>query len=264
MIERAFWASASGMAAAAQQVDITAHNLANVNTPGFKAGRADFQDLVYAAVRVPVAPADAVQGVSVGHGTRLAATPRLWRQGPLRETGSSWDLALEGPGFFRVEEDGEILYTRAGSFQPSPRADGTLWVVDGAGRPLLLDSGQPVILPPGTRSMEVTPEGQIWAEGPGGQRVAVGQLGLALPASADTLEARGDGLFAATDPAGVVVVAPGEVGAGRVRQGMLEQSNTDLATEMVRLLSAQRAYQLNARALLTADEMLGQVNRLRP
>lgn len=292
MIHRALWSSAAGMAAAARQVDITANNLANVNTPGFKASRADFADLVYAAAQVPVAPPTAATGgVQVGHGVRLAAAPRLWRQGPLQSTGSPWDLAIAGDGFFQVVEPGtgEVLLTRGGTFTASPwpgagTVDGglpgpapvpepgagqepgggeALLVTDGAGRPLLTADGQPLVLPPGSRTWVVAPEGEVRAVLADGREVPAGRLALVVPPAPDALEGRGEGLFA---PAGDVVVAvpPGQGGAGRIRQGMLEQSNVDLATEMTRLLAAQRAYQLNARAVLTGDEMMGLINRLRP
>ena len=263
MMERALWASASGMAAAAVAVDVVGHNLANVNTPGFKEARADFQDLVYTAIQVPVAPADPMEPVPLGHGVTVAAIPRRWHQGPLQETGSQWDLAVEGAGFFRVVEGGQVLYTRSGAFRASPQPDGTLWVVDPAGRPLLLNDGQPLILPPGSQRMEVTPDGQVWAELAGGQRVPVGLLTLGLPATGDALEARGDGLFAWTGAGPVDQVLPGEAGAGRIRQGFLEQSNVSLEDQMTRLLMAQRAYALNAQAVRTADEMMGLINRLR-
>ena len=297
MIQRALWSSAAGMAAAARQVDLTANNLANVNTPGFKAARADFADLVYAAVQVPVEPAAAAAGgVQAGHGVRLAATPRLWRQGPLQASDSPWDLAIEGGGFFQVVDpaSGEVLLTRGGHFTVSPWPAGqagpglppaqppgtvpppgpgpetgpapggeALWVTDDAGRPLLADDGQPLTLPPGSRSWVVTPDGEVRAVLADGREVVAGRLALVVPAAPDALEGRGDGLFA---PAGgpLVAVPPGQGGAGRIRQGMLEQSNVDLATEMTRLLAAQRAYQLNARAVWTSDEMMGLINRLRP
>lgn len=277
MIQRALWSSAAGMAAAARQVDVTANNLANVNTAGFKASRADFADLAYAAVQVPVAPlAAATGGVQVGHGVRLAATPRLWHQGPLRETGSPWDLALEGAGFLQVVEPatGEVLLTRGGAFTLSPWPGGPpaaggpgggegLVVTDGAGRPLLRDDGQPVVLPPGSRTWIVSPEGEIRAVLADGDEVPAGRLAVVVLAAPDALESRGEGLFA-PGPEPLIALPPGQGGAGRVRQGMLEQSNVDLAAEMTRLLAAQRAYQLNARAVLTADEMMGAINRLRP
>lgn len=264
MIERALWTSASGMWAARTQVDVIAHNLANVNTPGYKAARADFADLVYAAVRVPVAPADAVEGVPVGHGVRVAATPRLWQQGPLLETGLPWDLAIDGPGFFRVADGDEILYTRSGHFRLSPLPDGGTAVVDPGGRPLLLADGRPLVLPQGTREATVSPEGQVSVTLANGQQVVIGTIALAWPATGDALEARGDGLFAYTGaPGGLILVVPGAAGAGTIRQGMLEQANVSPADEMVRLLAAQRAYELNARAIRTADEMMGLVNNLR-
>lgn len=277
------------MAAAARQVDVTANNLANVNTPGFKASRADFADLVYAALAVPASPATAAAGgVQAGHGVRLAATPRSWRQGPLQSTGSPWDLAIDGAGFFQVVEPGtgEVLLTRGGAFVLSPLPGGApgagpgedpgqgpgggpggageaLLVTDGAGRPLLRDDGRPLVLPAGARSWVVTPEGEVRAVLAGGREVPAGRLALVVPAAPDALESRGEGLYA-PGPGAVAALPPGQGGAGRVRQGMLEQANVDLAVEMTRLLAAQRAYQLNARAVLTGDEMMGLINRLRP
>ncbi|EKP94651.1 flagellar hook-basal body protein [Thermaerobacter subterraneus] len=274
MIQRALWSSAAGMAAAARQVDLTAGNLANVSTPGFKAARADFADLVYAAAQVPVAPpAAAAGGVQVGHGVRLAATPRLWSQGPLQATGSPWDLAIEGAGFLQVADPGtgEVLLTRGGTFAASPvpagvpgggEAGEALLVTDGAGRPLLAAGGQPLLLPAGSRGWVVSPDGEVRALLAGGREVPAGRLAVMVPPAPDALESRGEGLYALGGnpvPAG----APGQDGAGWIRQGMLEQSNVDLALEMTRLLASQRAYQLNARAVLTGDEMLSLINRLR-
>ncbi|PZN07760.1 MAG: flagellar hook-basal body protein, partial [Bacillota bacterium] len=153
---------------------------------------------------------------------------------------------------------------RGGPSGRAPRPGGGPAVVDPAGRPLLLADGRPLVLPQGAREAKVSPEGQVTVTLANGQQVAVGTIALAWPATGDALEARGDGLFAYTGaPGGLMLVVPGTAGAGTIRQGMLEQANVSPPDEMVRLLAAQRAYELNARAIRTADEMMGLVNNLR-
>jgi len=247
----------------AQQVNIDtiANNIANVNTTGFKQGRAEFQDLLYQNMR-PAGTASSASttypvGLELGLETRPVATDRIYRQGDFRQTGNSLDVVIEGKGFFQVRlPSGELGYTRDGSFHVS--AEGA--VVTAAGNPLEpqitipADAQEIVIGSDGTVS--VTQAGQSAAQ-------QVGTIQIASFQNPAGLSAAGGNLLMPTTASGTATTAtPGENGLGHINQGFLEQSNVSVVEEMVNMIVAQRAYEVNSRAVKVADDMLAQINTL--
>jgi flagellar basal-body rod protein FlgG len=259
---RALYTSSSGMQAQQLNLDVVANNLANVNTPGFKRSRVDFHDLLYQTTRAPgtaggqgtVVPT----GVQVGHGTRPVATQRIFSQGDFQQTENPLDLVIEDAGFFQVlRPDGSTAYTRSGAF----KRDATGRVVTSDGLPL-----QPAItIPPEATSITVAADGTVSVAVPG--QTSAQQLGtiqLARFANPAGLLSLGRGLFAPTQASGEPVLAtPGTDGTGTLVQGFLEMSNVKVVEEMVALITSQRAYEANAKAIQTADEMLGLTNNVR-
>src|ERR1051325_8999616 len=258
---RALYTAATGMQAQQINIDTIANNIANVNTTGFKQGRAEFQDLLYQNMR-PAGTASSSSteypvGLELGLGTRPVATDRIYRQGDFRQTGNPLDLVIEGKGFFQVRlPSGELAYTRDGSFHVN--AEGT--VVTAAGNPLEpqitipADAQEIVIGSDGTVS--VTQSGQAAAQ-------QVGTLQIANFQNPSGLNAMGGNLFVETAASGTATAGTaGENGLGRINQGFLEQSNVSVVEEMVNMIVAQRAYEVNSRAVRVADDMLSQINNL--
>lgn len=259
---QSLWTAGSGLLAQQARVDAISNNIANINTTGFKRDQATFSDLVYARLRPadqqtylgPTVPA----GFDRGHGVRVDAVRKQFGQGMLEMTGRDLDLAIQGDGFFQVRlSDGSTAYTRAGEF----RVDAGGTVVTPAGLPLLAD-GKPLTVPPGATAITVAADGTVTATGADGQPVKLGQIRLTRFADPSALGGAGDGVFIANADAG----QPQQVASGdgtAIVQGALERANVDLAQEMVSLVLAQRAYELSARAVQTADQMLALANGLR-
>ena len=258
---RALYTAATGMQAQQINIDTIANNIANVNTTGFKQGRAEVQDLVYQSVR-PAGTASSSSteypvGLQLGLGTRPVATDRLYRQGDFRQTGNPLDLVIEGKGFFQVRlPSGEIAYTRDGSFHLN--AEGA--VVTSAGNPIEpqitipADAQEIVIGSDGTVS--VTQAGQSAAQ-------QVGTIQIANFQNPSGLNSIGGNLLLPTSASGTATAAtPGENGLGHLNQGFLEQSNVSVVEEMVNMIVAQRSYEVNSRAIRVADDMLSQINNL--
>lgn len=264
---RSLWSAASGMLAQQLNVDTIAHNLANVNTVGFKRSRVEFEDLFYETIRPAGAPtalgAVLPLGLEVGHGVRPVATQRIFSAGNLQRTDQPLDLAVQGDGFFMLGlGDDRVGYTRAGSFHVD--AEGR--IVSGAGYPLLAAGGSGDFrLPRGATDITIGPDGRVTAMEPGARSpTELGRIGLARFANPGGLEARGETIFAPTPASGEAQVGnPGEEGFGTLLQGTLEMSNVSVVEEMVSLIMAQRAYEINTKAVQSADEMLAQANNLR-
>jgi flagellar basal-body rod protein FlgG len=258
---RALYTAASGMNAQQDNIDNIAHNLANVNTVGFKKSRVEFEDLVYQQIKAPGSPTstsgEAPTGMEMGLGTRPVATARDFTTGNLRATGGPLDLAIEGRGFFQITTpDGQTAYTRAGSLHLS--AEGV--VVTAEGYPI-----EPQItIPPDATSITISKSG-IVSVALAGQTAAqeVGTLELASFQNPPGLQALGGNLFAQTTASGEPTTGvPGTDGMGTIGQGLLEESNVSVVEEMVNMILGQRAYEANSRVVRTADEMLGQVNNM--
>jgi flagellar basal-body rod protein FlgG len=258
---RALRTAASGMTAQQVYVDVIAHNLANVNTTGFKKGRADFEDLLYETLRSASSNAAGGQPpapLQVGHGARLVATAKVFSQGDSEVTGQPLDVAIEGDGFFQVElPDGTTGYTREGSLR-----------IDGEGR-LVTPRGLPltpaITFPSDTVSTLINTQGRVIVRSAGSTtETELGQLLLARFVNPAGLEASGGNLLRETPASGTpTVAAPGELGIGTLRQGALERSNVDAVEEMVNMIVAQRAFEISSKAVRTSDDMLGVVNNLK-
>ncbi|MBX6377255.1 MAG: flagellar basal-body rod protein FlgG [Clostridia bacterium] len=261
---QAMWAAASGMRAEQWKVDILANNLANVNTAGFKGSRAAFADLLYRTLDGALGRAVGGPGpVQVGTGVRLMAAYRDFTQGNLLETGRDLDLAVDGRGFFMVElPDGRVALTRDGNFGVD--AEGNL--VDARGNRVLDDGGNPIELPTDARRITIDPSGRIVVQRANGGEDEAGVVGLASVPNPDGLEQIGDNLWMTTAASGDYeqgAPGDGDLGLGLVRQGFVEGSNVQVVQAMVDLITAQRAYEMNAKAIQASDEMLGIANGLR-
>ncbi len=259
---RSLHTAASGMEAQQHRIDVIANNLANTNTVGFKKARAEFADLFYQQVRAASASATTGAGrpapLEVGQGVRILDTQKIFQTGDMLQTGNPLDLAIEGDGFFTVlMPDGTTAYTRAGNFRTNE--DGT--VVNAEGLPL----DPPLSLPPGAQDVTVEADGRVLARVPGDEQAhEIGRIELATFVNPAGLRSLGRGLFVQTDASGEPTLArPGEDGAGRIAQGMLEGSNVKVVEEMIDLISAQRAYEINSRVVKAADEMLREANNVR-
>jgi flagellar basal-body rod protein FlgG len=249
------------MEAQQTRLDVTANNIANVSTNGFKKGRAEFADLMYQELRPGGAPTGAGTATptptEVGLGTRLAGTSRALGQGELHQTGGPLDVAIEGNGFLPVTlPSGETAYTRNGALHMA--ADGRLVTNEGY-------AVGDITIPPEAQSVTIGADGTVTAKVPGEtQPLELGQIQIATFANPAGLAAQGGTLFRETTASGTAVLgAPGEGGAGSIRQGMLEVSNVNVVEEMIDLISGQRAYEINSRVIRAADEMLGQTAQLR-
>jgi flagellar basal-body rod protein FlgG len=252
---RALSTAATGMEAQQQRIDITANNLANVNTTGFKKQRADFQDLLYQTIRAP--GTSAAQGIAVptglqiGNGVRTVAAQRTFTTGDLINTANSLDVAIEGRGFFQVSmPDGTQAYTRAGNF--AVNAQGQLVTPDG----YALEPA--VAIPPEATAVTIGADGTVSVTLPGTTDASeVGQIQLASFVNEAGLQAIGRNFLVPTQASGQPQIAPpGVQGLGTLSQGFLESSNVKVVEEMIALISGQRAYEVNSKVISATDQML--------
>ena len=255
--------AATGMLAQQLNVEVVSNNIANLNTTAYKRQRAEFQDLLYQNLkRKGVQSSDAgtlvPSGVQVGVGVRTAAVYRVSEQGNLTSTENTYDIAIQGQGFYRILlPSGQEAYTRAGSFQLNPQGQ------------LVTNNGfvvQPsVTIPRDATSVTINSSGQVQVKLDG--QVApqtAGQIELATFANESGLEAIGDNLLLETPASGTASTGtPGGPGFGSVLQGFLETSNVNPVSEITALIQAQRAYEMNSRVITTSDEMLRTVSTLR-
>jgi flagellar basal-body rod protein FlgG len=260
IVIRALYTAASGMNAQQANIDNVAHNLANVNTTGFKKSRIEFEDLVYQQITpagtATSTEAEAPTGLEAGLGSRAVASARNFSTGNLRSTAGPLDLAIEGAGFFQVSlPAGLIGYTRAGAFHLN--AQGLLVTAEGY-------QLQPAItVPQNAVAVAISKDGIVSAAMPDGPPQQLGTLELANFQNPGGLQARGGNTFLATTASGDPVTgAPGTDGIGMVQQGFLEDSNVSVVEEMVNMILGQRAYEASSRVIRAADEMLQQVNNL--
>ncbi|MBI3097649.1 MAG: flagellar basal-body rod protein FlgG [Planctomycetes bacterium] len=264
MAVRALSTAATGMTSIQKHIDVIANNLANVNTTGFKKSRAEFQDLLYQYMKLPgfSATAQGTQptGIQFGVGTNVVSTNRLFSQGPLTQTDNDLDVAINGDGFFRVivDENGTIGYTRDGSFKK-----------DGAGQ-LLTSNGMlladQITVPAGITRVQILTNGAIQGFDPTNplELTNLGQFTLSRFVNPAGLRALGDNLYMQTDASGVAIDStPGTQGIGDVRQHFLEEANVEVVQELVDMIAAQRAFEMNGQTIQAADQMLQTVNNLR-
>ena len=259
---RSLWTSATGMQAQAMNLDVIANNLANVNTAGFKKSRAEFQDLLYETLR-PAGTSSSQDtqvptGIQIGHGTRPSTVLKIFSQGSMENTKNELDLAIEGDGFFQIIlPNGETAYTRDGSFKLD--SDGLIVNSDGFAL-------EPEIsIPSDALSISVGIDGTV----------SVLQAGDSIPSEIGTIElarfvnpagliSTGRNLYITSEASGDEMTGtPGEDGLGSIAQGFLEMSNVSVVDEMVSMITAQRAYEVNSKSIQTADEMLQMANNIK-
>ena len=253
---RALNTAATGMMAQELNVQVISNNVANMRTTGFKRQRVHFQDLLYETQRRAGSPSsdqgtNVPAGIYVGSGVKSVSTPRIMGQGNLSPTEKSYDLAIRGEGFFRVQTpDGRTAYTRDGAFDLD--ADGRLVTAEG----YLVDPG--ITVPNTATSVSINAQGVVTASIPG--QVAPQQLGqvqLARFINKTGLESIGDNLFVETQGSGPAITGnPGAEGFGSLQQGYLEEANVNAVTEISSLIAAQRAYEMNSKVITAADQML--------
>lgn len=259
---RSLHVAATGMAAEEAQLDAISNNLSNANTVGFKKVRADFQDLMYQTVRAAGAQATATTqsptGLQVGTGVRMVSTTRLQGQGSIQQTNNPLDVAIQGNGFFVIQQaDGTPAYTRDGSLHTD--AQGRIVTTDGS--PL----EPPISIPANATNVTIGADGTVSVTTQGQTTpTQVGQIQIANFVNPSGLSASGQNLFTATAASGDAQVGnAGTDGRGSVQQGSIEQSNVDVVEEMVGLISAQRAYEIDTKVVSAADQMLQSVTQLR-
>jgi len=251
----------TGLEAQQTQLDAITHNLANTATNGYKRSRAVFEDLLYQNIRQAGGPTSQETtlptGLQLGTGARAVATSRDFSQGSLSNTGNPLDLAINGQGFFQVQmADGSTAYTRDGAFQ-----------VDANGQ-LVTSSGYPVspaiTIPANAQTITVGKDGTVAATVPGSTVPQVlGQLQLASFMNPAGLEPRGGNLFAETAASGTPQTGnPAANGLGAINQGAVESSNVNVVEELVAMIQAQRAYEINSKAIQTSDQMLARLSQL--
>lgn len=259
---RALWTAGTGMMSEQLTIDTIANNLANVNTTGFKKMRVEFEDLLYQTMRsAGSSSSQGVQlptGLQVGHGSRALATTKIFSQGDIQQTDNALDLVIEGDGFFQVQlPDGSTAYTRSGAL----KLDDTGRVVTSEGYYL-----QPEItIPTGTTAIDIGSDGTVTVEVAGqSDPQEVGKIELAIFSNPAGLDNYGRGLYLQSGASGdPITTTPGTGGSGTIIQGSLEMSNVKVIEEMVNMIVAQRAYEVNSKAIQAADEMLQTANNLR-
>lgn len=259
---KAMRTAASGMVAQQMNVDNIANNLANVNTTGFKRSKVEFQDVLYQnykrAGSASAVGAEVPTGLAIGYGTRVAATVRHFDGGTLMSTGNPLDMAIGGDGFFQVQyPDGTTAYTRDGSFKLS--ADGRIVTSDGF---FMLPE---LSVPEDATAVSVGSDGVVEVLLAGQEEpTQIGQIELARFINPAGLMAIGRNLLVPTGASGDPMTdVPTQNGLGRIDQGYLEMSNVKVIDEMVNMIVAQRSYEMNSKAIQTADDMAGIANNLK-
>lgn len=253
---RALYTAATGMAAQELNVQVISNNIANLRTTGYKKQRAAFQDLIYEHVRRVGAQASdqgtiLPVGIDIGGGVKTVGTPRQMTQGTLSQTGNDLDLAIRGEGFFKIQvPDGTYAYTRDGTFQRDAQGR----VVTAQGNPV-----QPTItIPQNASGLTVNPQGQVSVMLPGSTSpTIVGQIAVTRFINKAGLQPVGDNMFIETPASGTPQdgIANTE-GVGDIQQSSLEQANVEVVSEISDLIAAQRAYEMNAKVVSAADQML--------
>src|SRR6185437_2367438 len=262
-MDPALHTAATGMQAQQTRTDVIANNLANVNTTGFKRSRAHFEDLLYQTLQGPATlgsrDTEQLPAIQVGLGTRLTAVKRIDSQGSLEQTSRPLDLAIQGEGYFEVQmPNGNTAYTRDGSLQVSDQ--GVL--VTGQGYAIQ----PPIRVPKEATSITISETGVVTANGlttAAGGTQELGRIELARFPNSSGLESMGQNLFSETTSSGEPIRGmPTENGNGSIAQGYLESSNVEIVTEMVDMITAQRAYEINSKAIKNSEDMAQTANSL--
>jgi len=259
---KSLFTAATGMDAQQTRIAVIANNIANMNTTGFKASRAEFQDLIYETRQTPggetASGVNAPTGLQVGSGVNVVATQNLFTQGTMEQTANPLDVSIEGKGFFSVQlPSGDIAYTRAGAL--SINSSGAL--VNQNGFPV-----QPAVtVNPQASDRRIGIDGTISATAPGATAPTVeGQIQVWTFANDAGLSSIGRNLFRETSASGAGTSGiAGNAGFGTIRQGFLESSNVNIAEELIKMILSQRAYELNGKVISTSDQMLSSTTQLR-
>lgn len=259
---RSLWTASTGMDAQQFRIDVIAHNLANVNTAGFKKTRADYQDLLYQEMRsagTASSPNTIVPtGIQVGQGVKIVSTSKLFTQGNFQQTQNSLDVTVEGKGFFQITlPNGDVGYTRDGAF----KLDNSGNIVNSDG--YLMEPQ--ITIPSDTIDITISSDGIVSVTQPSTTSpTEVGNIELANFINPAGLKAAGKNMYLETEASGNPVASvPGEDGTGTLAQGYLEMSNVSVVEEMVNMITSQRAYELNSKAIQTSDDMLRTINGLK-
>jgi flagellar basal-body rod protein FlgG len=258
---RSLWIAKTGLDAQQTNLDVIAHNLANVSTNGYKRQRALFEDLLYQNLRQPGAQStqqtQIPSGLQLGVGVRPVATEHIHAQGSLQKTENPLDIAINGQGFFQIQmPDGTLAYTRDGAFQ----RDSTGQIVTASGYPL----SPAITIPADAVSITISKDGIVSVLQAGQTApTQVGNIQLATFVNVGGLQSIGENLFVETASSGTPTPnTPGSNGAGLLNQGYVETSNVNVAEELVTMIQTQRAYELNSKAVSTSDQMLGRLTQL--
>lgn len=267
---RALWTAASGMTTQQLNVDTISNNLANVNTAGYKKETANFKSLLYQNMEQANVPGgtQAPVPMQVGHGVRAGGITRSYAQGILTETDNPTSFAIEGRGFFAIDNNGENTYTRDGNFRLSLTDAGMYALVTTDGHPVLSVENEPILIEQeiGVDQLQFDMTGNVsYTEKETGTKIDIGQLQIVQFANVEGLEAIGANLYKQTAASGEALLEAETDGLTKstIRSGRLEGSNVQVAEEMVNLIVAQRAYELNSTAIKTADTMMQQANELK-
>ncbi|MFW6306726.1 MAG: flagellar basal-body rod protein FlgG [Bacillota bacterium] len=257
----ALWTSATGMGAQQTNIDVISNNLSNVNTTGYKKSRVNFQDMMYQRLKQPGTPnAQGTQipvGIEIGHGSKVSATQKMFSKGNVQNTGNPLDILIEGDGFLQVAlPDGTTAYTKDGSLKIDSNGD----VVTSDGYPIM----PRLNVPPTGTEISINSDGSFVVMDGMGEIVQESRIELARFSNQAGLKSLGRNLYAESPASGPAETGmPGEAGYGTLVQGFLEMSNVQVVEEMVNMIAAQRAYEVNSKAIQAADQMLGTASQLR-
>ena len=257
---RSLWTAATGMAAQQMNIDVTSNNLANVSTDGFKKSRAQFEDLMYQTLKVAGTEnltGDSIPtGLQVGMGVNPLSVHKIFTQGDFKSTNNTWDLAIEGEGFFRVMVNGEERYTRNGAFHPNSDNE----IVHVSGNPL-----DPSIQePPNTVTREILPDGSITFYDANHDVIGTDNIEIFHFQNPAGLKSMGSNMYTETDASGIAEQGIPDNGVfGSIGSSKLETSNVEIVDEMVNMIIGQRAYEINSKAIQTSDQMLQMANQMK-
>ncbi len=263
---RALWTAGSGMTAQQLNVDVISNNLSNVNTTAYKKDRAEFKDMLYETLnRASVLDGEGKPvNLQVGHGTSIVATAKSFQTGNLEKTDNPLDFAIDGDGFFTVlGPKGEPSYTRDGNFKLSVSEDGNKLTTSN-GYAVLDEAGSEIYIDVDVSKLIVSDYGELSYADETGVIVPLGQkIGIVKFSNRQGLESMGSNLYASNSASGEAI-PDAEMGTiSNIKQYYIESSNVQVVEEMVKLIVAQRAYEINSKAIQTADDMLGIANNLK-
>ncbi len=264
MPTKALRTAASGMYAQQKNIEIIANNIANVNSVAFKRSKAEFQDLMYQQTPLSAYSNDSNgtaevsnDSMYVGNGVRVADAHKIFQQGDLTETDNQFDFAINGDGFFQLQKpDGTYVYTRDGSFKVNSNGD----LVNASGYKLV----PPITVNDEVREIKIAKDGTIKVVDSDGSSTILDNIQLVKFINPAGLSPIGDNMYEATEYSGEPIYGtPGSNGFGEVYQGYLESSNVDIVEEMISMITAQRAYEINSKTVKTIEEMMSIVNSLK-